>query len=46
MESGKSLTYIINKSGPNTDPCGTPDVTAIEEESEFKNLTLCERFNK
>lgn len=25
-----SLMYKINKTGPNIDPCGTPDVTASD----------------
>ena len=29
-DAGKSLTYIRNSRGPNTDPCGTPEVTASD----------------
>ena len=25
IPSGESFIYIKNKSGPNTDPCGTPE---------------------
>ena len=32
MLSGKSLTYIRNKRGLRTEPCGTPDFINSQEE--------------
>ena len=29
---GKSFIYIKNKSGPNTDPCGTPEFYFLQSE--------------
>ena len=33
-QSGKSLMYVKNKSGPSTVPCGTPEVTNVGVEKE------------
>ena len=32
ITSGKSFIYIRNKSGPNTDPCGTPEFIFFQSE--------------
>ena len=37
-----SFTNSKNKTGPRTEPCGTPDETSFEE----KKQVIWERFNK
>ena len=37
----RSLTYILNKSGPNKDPYGTPVVIVLRGEYTPSSLTLC-----
>ena len=38
-----SLTYARNSRGPNTLPCGTPEVTLTSSDNCPSTLTLCER---
>ena len=40
IPSGKSFTYIKNKSGPNTDPCGTPEFFFFQSEVRPFKTTL------
>ena len=30
MKKVRSFIYMLNSSGPRTDPCGTPDVTSSQ----------------
>ena len=39
--NGKSLIKILNRMGPRTDPCGTPNFTEPSEEYEPWRKTLC-----
>ena len=41
MSSSKSLIYIKNKIGPNTDPCGTQLKTDFQFETFPSTTTLC-----
>jgi len=41
-----SLTNIVNSTGPNTEPCGTPLVTEIEWEMWPLSTTFCYLFDK
>ena len=34
-----------NKTGPNTEPCGTPEVTDTWEDFSFSKRTVCELFD-
>ena len=44
IQLGKSLIYVMNKSGPDTVPRGTPEVTSVEEvESEPSTVTFCDQ---
>lgn len=36
------IDYEINKRGPNTDPCGTSELTETFEEMAFANEENCE----
>ena len=44
--SAKSLMKIIKGSGPNTEPCGTPDFTAAASDVSPSTSTLCVRPSK
>jgi len=44
--STKSFINIINKSGPNIEPCGTPLNTFAQHENLPLTLTLCLRLGK
>ena len=44
--SDKSFIQIKNKRGPNTDPCGTPEVIPFHKEIWSFNSTLCFRYFK
>ena len=35
VNKGKSFTYRENKSGPNTEPCGTPYVKGSKSDLDF-----------
>ena len=37
--------YIKNSIGPNTVPCGTPDVTGMLSEEWFSSITVYGRFD-
>jgi len=41
IDLSMSLMYIINNSGPNTDPCGTPLTTARQSDICPPSTTLC-----
>ena len=41
IPSGKSFIYIKNKSGPNTDPCGTPEFIFLQLEVRPFKTTPC-----
>ena len=43
---GKLLIYTENNSGPNTDPCGTPDVVWATEDIRPSIITRWVRFFK
>ena len=34
-----------NKNGPNTEPCGTPEVTDTWEDFSFSKRTVCDLFD-
>ncbi|CAI5767613.1 Calponin-homology (CH) domain-containing protein, partial [Podarcis lilfordi] len=38
--SSKSLIKVLNKTGPKTEPCGTPLVTLLQDEEEPLMSTL------
>ena len=42
--TGKLLMYTKNNSGPNTDPCGTPDVTWATEDITSSTTTCRVQF--
>lgn len=44
MQDGKSLMYIRKSSGPSTEPCGTPEWTALGSELTLLTETNWERF--
>ena len=44
MLSGRSFMSIKNRSGPNTDPCGTPETTSFHSEVWQFKTTLSMRF--
>ena len=35
-----------NKTGPNTEPCGTPDLTVTWEDFSFSKRTVCDLFDR
>ena len=35
-----------NKIGPNTGPCGTPDVTITWEDFSLSKMTVCDLFDR
>ena len=43
---GMSFIYKRNKSGPNTEPCGTPDTAGSQSELRPSTTTLCWRLCK
>ena len=45
-QSGKSLIYIRNKSGPTIVPCGTPHLTVVKSERQPLTGLRCVRFVK
>ena len=36
--------YIENRRGPNTDPCGTPDVQVVTTDEAWPSRTTCVRL--
>ena len=45
MCSGWPFMKTKNKNGPNTEPCGTPEVTDTWEDFSFSKRTVCDLFD-
>ncbi len=41
QQDGRSLIYVIKSTGPNTDPCGTPQVVSRQGDEPSCISTFC-----
>ena len=46
MSFSMSFMYTIKSSGPNLEPCGTPDVTCLTSDFTLSTTVTCRRLDR